>query len=382
MKGKRGFPLVDDKGFIKIEAVNTLPFDSLRNWIKEVLCNKDTGVGGDKNDLSHSQLKRVYHELDPKIREVFQDAVLFHLKNLSQDPHSEWLGEQGDELLLLVGSIFRDPPQSRAPIDLLLSMVKQKRFLSTKKMNLHRRALQTLVAICYRAHPQFWYEQYQIGGNEYAPIILAGLSLKSISSTFEWIKENATNETVITALFKRLPLMIEEYGGDKIASYLKELMPILPKTHTVELQKHADRLNLEIGNLGDEVFRSWRKNELIGLAKQLKLEIPRLLTSTRGLSKMIASQLRNYANKRFIFNKPTPDIEVIEGVLCILREKRLGLSPIYGKKFVAYMENIPVSIRRNMDPFEIDSSRYILMNSGRKPEEEIKKGYININESY
>jgi hypothetical protein len=372
MRDKRGFPMIDDKGFIKIETVKDLSFDNLRNWIKEVLFNKDPGAGGDKTDLPHGLLKRVYHEIDPKVREVFQDAVLLHLKDLSQNPYSEWLGEQGDELLLLVSSIFHAPIHSRRPVDLLLSMANQKRFLSTERKNLHRRALQTLVSIRYRAHPEFWYEQYQIGGNEYAPIILAGLSLRDISKAFEWIKENASNEAAITALFNRLPLMMEEYGGDKISPYLRDLIPILSNPFLEELQKHAERLNVELGNIGNEVFRSWGKNQLKELAKQLRLEIPRLSTSTSGLSKVIASQLRNYA-KPIIGNKLTPDVEVINGVMHILREKHINLSPTHGKKFVAYMENIPGSLSRNMDSFDIISSRYILMNSGLNPEEGIKK---------
>ncbi len=373
MRDKRGFPLIDENGIIKISSVNDLSFENLRMWIKEVLFKKDPGAGGTKNDLPHGFFKRVYHQLDPMVREAFQDAVMQHLSDLAQNSQTEWLGEQGDELLLLVAAIFSKSSKSMDPVNLLLFMAQKNSFFSTEVINLHWRALQTLVSLNYRAHPKFWHDQYYIGGKEYASIIVAGLSIRSLSNTFEWIKEHASDDNVISALFNRLPLMVQNNGADQVSPYLVSLMSYLSDHHVEELQDYADRLNLDLGKIGAKIFSTWKDKDLKNLGEQLQLNMPQNAASTVDLSKVFATQLKNITNRYIQMEEQVPDVEVIMGVAYIIRYQRLVISATYRQKFVSYLKSVPLNDIKGIDNFDFDSSLYILENNGLVPEKEIKE---------
>lgn len=249
MRPIRGYPLVDKHGRIKIESVNRLSFKNLRSWIKAVLRGKDPGAGGRQDDLPYGFLKRVYHQLDPHVREAFEDAVLQHLGEFAHDPESGWHGDSADELLLLVGEIFRDSHRSGAPIDLLNDLTKQKGFHGRGGRKVYKRILQTLVALRYRAWPDFWFQQFEVGGDELAQITLAGLSMIGIEHVVKWAREHASSIEVVNALIVRLPLLVGEYGAEKLGVLLTGLPAQLESSQRNELLRLGNRLGLQLDPL-------------------------------------------------------------------------------------------------------------------------------------
>jgi hypothetical protein len=298
MRKKLDFPLIDDEGYIIVETVNSLSFEGLQNWIKAVLKGKDPVAGGERDDLPHGFLKRVYHQLDPLVREAFQDAVLNHLTDLTQDPQSEWQGESGDELLLLVAAVLRNSPRLEDVFILLLHIAEQDSFRASGGLNLHWRALQTLIGVRYRASSEFWHEQYKAGGDTYASITLAGLSLNSLVEVFEWVKREAGNNAVVTALIGRLPWLIEEYGEDQVSLLLSDLILILPEPYETELQKLVRCLGLELWTDFQKIFIKELSNEKFKeLIQMHDWEMPEELTETPEKQRPeIEKWLRDYAD--------------------------------------------------------------------------------------
>lgn len=153
MKRRSGFPKVDKHGVIRIASVNHLSYENLRRWVEAVLQGEDPGAGAERHDPPHVFLHRVYRQLDPGVREALRDVLLFELGDLAQNPRTHWQGDEGNELLLLVGSIFGGSQRAEAPVDLLLYIATNNRSFDDSKPTLRWRALQTLTAVGHRAPP-------------------------------------------------------------------------------------------------------------------------------------------------------------------------------------------------------------------------------------
>ena len=386
MRKKRGFPSVDKNGFIEIDSVNSLSFSDLRNWIKMVLTTKDLGAGSFRTESPYNFLERVYHQLDSYVREAFHDAVLNHLADVAQNPNSEWREEQIDQLLLLVAAIFGKSPRSKAPLDLLLYASGQERFSrNNKNVNLHWRILQTLIALQYQTQPEFWYEQFRKYGEEYAPIVISGLSLIGISKTFEWIKENASNKAVITALFRRLPLMVEEHGTTQISSHLEGLIAVIPQKRMADLFEHAERLGIELmefekeiihkkmqETLAESVFKNWKVQEIKGLSDQLQLKIHAKSNTPSIWSKAISRELLKYSQ----YSNRFPDFGVIHGIAIIIFEKHIPISQQYGEKLEIYMKKFVDKNDPAIDAYDLYFSEALLTYSGVNPKNAIGSGIL------
>lgn len=369
MRDKRGYPLVDEQGFLKIESVNSLSFAQLSNWIKMVLFRKDLGTGGDRTISPYVFLKRVYHQLDPYVREAFHDAVLQHLADFASKKKAEWQAEVADQLLLLVGAVFRDSPRSNAPIDFLISITEQERFFQIEaQKNLHKRALQSLISIKYKANTEFWITQFKKGGDEYASIALSGLSLNSISITFEWIIDNASNNAVVNALFRRLPLLVKEYDCENISSHLRKLGPFLSDNHQNALYKNALRLGINLLS----VFENFSIPEMNGLIQELQIEMSIPQKSMGDGVRILEQKLGKYSRPGI----QSPDLKVIDGIVNIVGKNRLSLSPHYRNKL---MENIEYLERHSPHiGYLLGMGKCILEQSGKDPKIFLEKKMVEL----
>jgi hypothetical protein len=365
MNDKLSFPLLDKDGFIIVDSVNSLSFKSLTNWIRLVLLNKAAGPGAYKEELPSSFLKRIFHQLDPKIRHAFQDAVLILLSEFAQTLDEEWANDNGDELLLLTGAVFRDTEREKEPVDLLLSMEASPKLKNMKQNNLHWRILQTLVALNYSpARTSFWIDQYERGNEQYALVIVAGLSIISLSKLFEWIKIVISDNSVIKALFNRLPFLVERYGIDTISSHLNSIIPCMRNVHFKELKELAEMLNLNMDSLLEKnVFIDWKNDDLFNLSKSLGLELPDLQIFPQRLALYIEDQLKKQY-KKDIYQEDIPEeFEAIFEIIHIAEKKKIEIRKHDRDKLVKYVE--ACSRLDEIDEFDRNFLFYNLKNVGR-----------------
>ncbi len=90
------------------------------------------------------------------------------------------------------------------------------------------RALQSLVTLRHRASVDFWRRQYHSGNDNYAPVILEGLSLTDVNAPFAWLKEVEWTDSVEDAIINLLPSLLEDFGTAKVSSVIERVLPDLP----------------------------------------------------------------------------------------------------------------------------------------------------------
>jgi hypothetical protein len=371
IREKLEFPQVNNSGFLNVETVNLLSFSLLSDWIERVIRGRDLGTGSDLTISPYYFLKEVYTKLDPYVREAFHDAVIQHLSNFTSGKNDKWGDECIEQLLLLVGAIFKDSPKANAPIELLLYIVNQEKINLTKeKVNFHKRALQTLVTLGHKGKISFWIEQFKNGGDEYAMITFSGLTLINIDLAFEWIKSNMTNSSVITALFRRLPLLVQKYSNEKISSHLRTLNLVLPETHRVALYKHAERLGIDLLS----IFNNWTIQELLGLAKELKLDFDVYMDSALEVARFLEKKAEKYSAPS---TSMIPDLQVLDGIANIVGRNQVKLSPYYVNKLDDNIELIR-KIAPKTDDFILWYDAYLLKMSGENPKVFIMERILEI----
>jgi hypothetical protein len=306
-------------------AVSQMSFEELRRWTQEVLAGEKPMAGGQRDDVPHGFLEDVYRRLDPGVRELFQDVLLLHLSDLARGSERHWRGTAADELLLLVGQVMRGSPRVGRAIDELIYIASQDRF-GQRTVDLRWRALQTLVALRHAEPPEFWCEQYRIGGGAYAPVVVAGLALHGPDTVITWVTANSRDESVVNALLKTLPWLSETYGLSAVSKSLVDLLPSLRESDRSELMRVGESIGLDIQMDPESVlFSRLGLAELRVLAELLGLDLPAWPRTAGAWRRLIEEQLRTIARSEQVLRVPTADGEVLVGLWCALLEGGTGL---------------------------------------------------------
>ncbi len=220
-------PQVNKLGDISIESVDELSREDLRDWVRERLHGQDAGTPVDRDGMPHYLLTLIYPRLNRSVREDLQNIVIEFVASLARAGPSDWSGEAGDELLMLVESVLGQSPRRDDAVDLLLDAVNSRRLLNNLQPDLHHRCLQILVQLRHRAERSFWEEQFQFGGAVYMPTVLEGLALINTSVALEWTASIPWTQATEDAIVGLLPSLLEDYGAARVQVLLEGVLPRL-----------------------------------------------------------------------------------------------------------------------------------------------------------
>jgi hypothetical protein len=150
-------PRTEKNGKLNIPSVEALSRRELNEWVYRRLHGDDARVASDPRDgsMPHYLLAIIYPKLTRQVREDIQDILLGFLTDLAKNPTSAWLGEAGDELLMLVDPVFILSPRRDDVVDILLQIASSVGLRTNHETNLHIRALQGLVTLRHRTKAQF-----------------------------------------------------------------------------------------------------------------------------------------------------------------------------------------------------------------------------------
>jgi hypothetical protein len=262
-------------------------------------------------------LLELFHQLNPSVRQAFEDILLQDLSDLAQNDLSIWRSDKGDELLLLIAAVFGDSHRQNAPVDLLMYIIEQNWRLRDKLPNLHWRAAQTLVRVGFRAEPEFWRKVYQQGGASYAGPVFAGLSLSDLEDALEWLQAEGSNPAVWNAFMAMIPLLREQYGADRLTPLFRRLLPHIPEAEISDFRELTRDLGMPVMS---GALTGLGKTELLKLADELNINIPSD-ASEKAVRLWIEEQLRKKSRLRHRYSADTPDIEVVSGIADYIGEQ-------------------------------------------------------------
>lgn len=180
-----GALVIDDDGKLDIASVASLSRDEMRAWISARLRGEDTTVPGDvrQGEPPYYLLAQIYPELDRDSRLYTRQVVQELLRDMSRNPNSLWRGESGHALLLLTQRLGEKefvPP--------VREMAEDGKFLVLSEEqgadDLHRRLLQSLIALGWKGTLEFWREQFERAPLRYSGLAFAGLSRIALQHAF------------------------------------------------------------------------------------------------------------------------------------------------------------------------------------------------------
>lgn len=317
---------------ITIDDINSMSLKRLSSFIKGILSGNEL-VAGDYDDLPYILLIDIYRSLDPSVRQAFEDVILTFLSDLARNPRSGWRGENGDELLLLISNIFRDSPRMKDAVDSLLFIVKKGWHIKGDGVDLHWRAAQTLVGINYPAKPHFWSDVYIKGGIEYGGVVFAGLTLSSLSYAVDWLTNEISKPPILEAFFGRLPLLVEQYGIDKVAEYVLKLLPHISESRVEEFRELASNLGIRIVS---GVLGKLDHHDLLTLGNELIIAVSKDTNDDNEIRLSIEQALRERASSYTLYKNKIPDVEIISCISEFIEKMPYVLSQKLRDHFLSY----------------------------------------------
>jgi hypothetical protein len=177
--------IIDDNGKLDVASVASLSRDEMRAWISARLRGEDTSVPGDvrQGEPPHYLFAQIYPELDRDSRLYTRQVVQEFLRDMSRNPDSSWRGESGHALLLLTQRLGEK--EFVLPIR---EMADDGKFFAPPEEqgagDLHRRLLQTLIALGWKGTLEFWREQFERAPLRYSGLVFAGLSRIALQHAF------------------------------------------------------------------------------------------------------------------------------------------------------------------------------------------------------
>lgn len=166
-----------ENGKIDILSVSELSKQELKHWIDARLHGLDSEVPGDfrQGEPPYYLITLIYPDLDRNSRDYIHSIVYEFLLDMSRNRESSWQEDAAHALLLLAQNL-----EDRTFIPPILEMAEGGRFfkegLEISSDDLHRRLLQSLVALEWRGSIAFWCEQVGRAPERYAGVTFAGLA--------------------------------------------------------------------------------------------------------------------------------------------------------------------------------------------------------------
>lgn len=212
--------VVDDSGRLDVESVASLSLDEIRGWVSARLHGRDTAVPSDvrQGELPHYLLAQIYPNLDRDSRDYILLAVREFLNDMSRNRESPWRGEAAHALLLLAQRLGE-----RSLIPPIREMAEDGRFFTAESRadELHRRVLQSLVALRWQGTREFWREQYGRAPERYAGVVFAGLSQIALQHAFDLLPEVPWDNADVRAQMRvALRGLLPAYDHSVIGNFL------------------------------------------------------------------------------------------------------------------------------------------------------------------
>jgi hypothetical protein len=364
----------DVQGKVRVDVANTLSYYGLHVLTKKVLCGEESGMVSDHQTMPHVLLQELYELLSYYQRQVLEDVLLDHLRDLAYRRESQWEGRAAHQLLLLAGVVLAESKKREDAIEILWAMAQPKRVRSREIPNLHWRALQTLVELGHGGHPDFWKRQFDIGGEAYAHVVLAGLSLCGPWIAIEWVANHMENEQVVTALFRRLSWFVHKHHAWEVERILWQhgIYARLSEDDKAELHRLGNRLGLDVGRPESDVFSNWSEVEMREFASVMQLSPDAKPQDTVTWRQELERELRARAGGQRSLDEPIPDVEVILGIAETVFDRNLVVPEPYRSKLRDYGDGLVSRLTSLDDAWRLSEATGIIAYSQRDAQTELR----------
>jgi hypothetical protein len=192
--------LIVDNGKLDISSVAGLTKEELRNWIDARLHGVDMEVPGDfrQGEPPHYLITLIYPELDRNSRDYIRDIVHGFLRDMARNQESSWRGDAAHALLLLAQKLG-----DRTLIFPIQEMADEIRFyeehIPDGSADLHRRLLQSLVALEWRGTTDFWHKHIALDAERYAGVAFAGIAQIALQHAIDLLPDLPWNNQNVQA---------------------------------------------------------------------------------------------------------------------------------------------------------------------------------------
>jgi hypothetical protein len=205
--------------FVDPRHAETMTVAEMATSVRQILSGDVPALSRYPDDLPHVCVERVYRVFGAPARAVFHDALLLLLQRiepleLTQD--SDWI----DELLLLISATLPESAAKERAISLLMHLYS----LTDRTSLLAMRALASLIALRYRAPPDYWKSIYNVPNERLAQIVIRGLALWSLDEVFAWLSEIYWADESLAALRATMPLFLQDFGPEALQPRLEFLL--------------------------------------------------------------------------------------------------------------------------------------------------------------
>jgi hypothetical protein len=369
MKLFKKSPKFKADGKLNVLSIKKLSFDEISVWIKDALEFYIPFHLDNVSDQPFIFLSKTYHELDIRSRQLFEDAILSHLNNISF-LNPSWSGDAGDELLLLTSLIFRAKHLREKPIGSLFRIINNPMFNDINGFNLRKRAFQTLLELEYLAPVVFWQSLFEIEGDDYAGIVIGGLLHQDILVTIEWIQSHINHKKIFDAFLDYIPWIIEHFPVNQFEQKLFGLSLKLRAQDRETLNQYLITLGVDINlNVIDQLESLFIDDELEDILKSLDVEF-HANSPKKDLLQLLMKQVYTSIPPY----KPDENLlystRILLGFIELIGKKGLAFSvtPIYG-----FLNELPVRYKDviTSDPsqlFFLEQALYSILFHSDTPE--------------
>ena len=219
--------VVRDDGTLDVGSFASLTRDELCAWLEARLHGQDTLVPDDarQGEMPHHLIKHIYPRLDRHSRDYLIDIVRDFLRDMSRNEASTWRGKAAHALLMLAQAL-----EERSFVDPIREMAQEGRFLEGNAQDeaLHRRLLQSLVALRWRGTRDFWHEQFERDPARHAGVVFAGLKHIALKHAIDLLPHLPwDDEAVQRRMRAALRGLLRAYDHSEIGALLSNVLPKL-----------------------------------------------------------------------------------------------------------------------------------------------------------
>jgi hypothetical protein len=302
--------------------------------------------------------------------QAFDQEVMGFLRNLAYDSRTDWSGESGDRLLLLVSVVFDHDTVRHKPLNELLTIARNRqRFYDRGHPNLHWRALQVLVALRYSAPRSFWTQFYSSDDERYAGPVVAGLAVNSLEAAVTWACSKLPDEAVLHAFYAVLPWLVEQHGQSEVGKQLTDVgfASRLSPLARSQFESFAERLDIDIIGASTIVVTDLEEKSILKVYDLLDMPRPAEPRPIAALQYTLEMALRDrFRASGYDLSKPNPDVEVIVGMMIAVVNRDSQVPRELQRVVERHCERLLVQLMDKTDQTLLLSAFYVLRTSGMK----------------